>query len=138
MRSCFYQIAMHRRPVSYMLIVAVLSLTLFPLHFHLHHAHDAGVHDDAAHGHAHTVDLHGLTEPGAVEHHDDSHAIEPTTYTAVKLSGLQLPLFFAAFVLLALLLPGVQHVLHRTVTVIRGLGRDTRYRLPLLRAPPLA
>lgn len=138
MNSSFHQIAAHRRAVSCLLMLAVLSLTLFPFHFHLHHAHDVADHGDSAPDHAHTVDLHGLAEIGVVGHHDEGHAIDPTAYAAVKMTGLQIPLFFAAFVLLVLLLPGTGHIRYRPVSDIRGIPGVSRYSLPLLRAPPLA
>ena len=138
MSSCFYKIAAQRRPVSYLLMLAVLSLTLFPFHFHLHHAQDVADDGDHAHGHVHTVDLHGFTDIDAADHHDESHAIDPTTYAAVKMTGLQLPLFFAAFMLLVLLLPRMQKQRHRLVPETHGCCRDVHYTLPPLRAPPHA
>jgi hypothetical protein len=136
MKSCFHKIALHKRGISCLLIVAFLVLALFPFHFHLHHADDAASHDSAAY--SHTIDMHAYADVSDVEHHGDGHAIEPTTYTTLKITTLQLPLFIAAFTLLVLLLPGAQHIRYRLVSVTQGSSRDTRYTTPPLRAPPRA
>ncbi len=119
-----------------MLIVAFLVLALFPFHFHLHHADDAASHDSAAY--THTIDMHVYADVSDVEHHGDGHAIEPTTYTTLKITTLQLPLFILAFTLLVLLLPAVQHVRYNLASLTRSCSQDTRYTTPPLRAPPRA
>ena len=114
MKSCFYTIARYRRGISCLLLAAFLLLALSPFHFHLHHSHDTGMH--GADAQSHTIDMHVYADVSDVEHHNDAHAIEPTTYITLKLSALQLPLFIAAFALLILLLPVTQHVRHSLLT----------------------
>jgi hypothetical protein len=134
MKSCFHQFALHKRGISFLLIPAFLLLTLFPFHFHLHHADDGVAHDSAAY--THTIDLHVLSDFADSNHHKNSHAIDPTAYASFKISGLRLPLFILAFSVLLLLLPGAQRIRYSLVYVIHGFTQKTRYNTPPLRAPP--
>jgi hypothetical protein len=127
---------MYKREVSYLLITALLVLTLFPFHFHMHHADDMASHGSDTY--SHTIDVHVYADVSDVEHHGDGHAIEPTTYTTLKISTLQLPLFITAFAILTLLLPVTQHVRFRLGSVNCRISRYFRYSNPPLRAPPRA
>jgi hypothetical protein len=133
MKSCFYKLALHKRGISFLLIPAFLLLTLFPFHFHLHHADGAAAHDPAAS--PHTIDMHVLSNIADADHHSGSHAIDPTAYAASKISALQLPLFIAAFALL-LLLPRVQQLRYQPISDIHAFTQHARYTFPPLRAPP--
>jgi hypothetical protein len=136
MKSCFHKIALHKRAISCLLIPAFLLLALFPFHYHLHHLTDGDAHDSV--DQRHVTDLHALTAIGDVDHHKDSHIIDPTSHATFKMSGLQLPLFILAFTLLALLQPGTQRIRYSLQSPSCSFAHQPRYSTPPLRAPPRA
>jgi hypothetical protein len=122
----------NRRSISWLLVVAVLGITLLPAHYHLHH-----LHSDDATAHTHTIDLHVIADKADQSHHDDASIFSATPDVVVKKTNPE----FSPYIILAILL-----VLLPTYTnLLRikadhgdlGLKRLYPYFSPLLRAPPL-
>ena len=132
MNPALHRIDAHRRGISHLLILAFLLLTLFPAHYHLHHADE---HSGAGTG-AHVADLHGHGDAGADDHEDGAHTVALTTDIALKSSGVQMPLL-ALFLTLTILLPvTAREIRPRPEPVDRKPPRLHRYDTPPLRAPP--
>lgn len=127
--------AMSSRTLSWMLVAALMLLTLVPYHVHLHH--DAKSTDDPAAVHGHVTDLHILVVPNGSDHHEASHTLEPTPDMTFKQTDMQLPVF-AAVLVLSLLLPSIGSVIRPPAVTARRLPRFNRHTTPPLRAPPRA
>ena len=117
--------------IVWLMVVAVLMLTLAPHHYHLHH--------DTAPGslsHQHSIDLHLLSDAHDEAHHDEAIAFEATPDGLVKPFGDK-PLNILLTVFLLALLPIVdsrtRHPSFRTAT---SLGHAFYHLTPPLRAPP--
>lgn len=114
-----------------MLVVALLSLVLFPYHYHLSHI-EGPLEVGAA---THVVDSHlhvGIEDAGA----DDYHTVESSTDITLKSPAFPLPLFAILFVF-AFVLP-LNKRLQRQMVALRDQVRPAHlpYSSPPLRAPP--
>ncbi len=69
------------RKISWLLVCAVLSLTLFPAHLHLHH--DQDLHSNSS-THEHVLDVHMATAQLDEEHHEDATVIDTVANVLVK------------------------------------------------------
>ena len=131
------KIVISYKPISWLLIAAILLVTFLPAHYHLHHIYNDDAFSSAAR-HAHVIDLHVLTESAGQSHHDDEATIIAVSPDGiVKKSNPE----FSPFIMLAivlLLLPALN----------KGINIPLNYRstdpkkpyphfIPLLRAPPL-
>ena len=117
-----------------MLILAFLSLTLFPYHYHLHHAADTQAHDVGIQDHV--IDIHGHLDASGFSHHDDSHTINPVTDVPIKKSNVPLQLVFVLLTLLLIMPLLTQKVRQHPRSVKHRLPLSNFYTTPPLRAPP--
>lgn len=119
--------------ISWMLIAAILLVTLVPVHYHLHHLFSA----DAS-KHAHVVDIHLLADATDSDHHDnDDHSFSATPDGVLKTKNSVLPPFFLIAVLLVFLPILANTTRFQPYYPDSGLKRNYRYLFSLLRAPPL-
>ena len=125
------KVRIHCPSIAWLMVAAVLALTLAPHHYHLHH----GSASDAV-AHEHTIDLHLLSDINDEAHHDEAIVFELTPDGLLKpLSDNPLNLLLSAFLLalLPLVDSGIRHRLQRKATRLR----QAFYQLsPPLRAPP--
>ena len=121
------------RSISWALIAALLSVLLFPAHYHLHHIDS--IDTDA---HAHAIDLHVITDKQALTHHDEGTSIFEAAPDGIvkKVSPVFLPGLLAIFLLVILAI--------RQVQIRRGSVKDNPdpdrlypFFSPPLRAPPV-
>jgi hypothetical protein len=120
-----------KRAIVSLLVLSLLSLTLFPYHYHLHHVD----HPTLNGAPTHLVDSHrhlGLEDAGA----NDYHAVESGSDVTLKPTGFQLPLF-ALLLALVMLLPWSAGDRYRS-SVATGRPRPSflPHNTPPLRAPP--
>lgn len=117
-----------------MLILAFLSLTLFPYHYHLHHIADPLTHDLDIQNHV--IDIHGYMDISGFSHHDASHTVQPTTDISLKKPGIQLPWVVILVALLFALHLFAQQGRQHPLSVKHRPPRFNYYTSPPLRAPP--
>jgi len=123
--------------INGLLVLAFLSLTLFPYHLHLHHHDDEAVAPANITTQGHVTELHGVLDPTHSEHHQDSHTIEPASDITLKSSIIKLP-FAALILVLAILLPLFKRVLSlQPAAIDQRITYHRWYTTPPLRAPPL-
>lgn len=133
MLTLFHSNAAFRHQTSWILVAALLMLTLVPFHYHLHH--DDQALSDASGVPNHVTDIHILGDNDS-DHHEGSHTLEPTPDIALKQSGVPLPVF-AALLVLSVLLPLVTGLSVKPAAVFaQRLPRFHRHNTPPLRAPP--
>jgi len=134
MNPALRNIATHKKAINWLLVLAFLSLTLFPYHYHLHHTDDPTEIGAATHVHVVEPHLHvGIEDAGD---HDGNHTIESSSGITLKTSGPQLPLFAMLFVL-SLLLPFNRREEHQlSAPVNQELPPHNPGITPPLRAPP--
>ena len=121
------------RSIGWVLIAALLSVLLFPAHYHLHHidSTDSSVH-------AHAVDLHVITGKQALSHHDEGTSIFEAAPDGIvkKVSPVFLPGLLVVFSLVML---AVCHdrIRYRPVKDDPNPDRLHPFFVPPLRAPPV-
>lgn len=120
------------KSISWLLVLAVLLVTLLPAHYHLHHLYSA---DTATHGHV--IDLHLAIDEMGDSHHDEAGSIASSPDGIVKKSNAAFPLFIALAIVLAILPILTTRTIIRPVHKNAGLKQSYPYFSPLLRAPPL-
>ena len=139
--SAGYTLASINKSISWLVIAAILLVVFLPSHYHLHHLynHDAAgsVTESHTQAHAHTIDLHVLTEQAGQSHHDEATSIAASPDGIVKKTSPDLfpfILLVMTFLLLAALSKTNNSRLNYT-----GAGIKQRYPhfIPQLRAPPL-
>jgi hypothetical protein len=130
----FYTSAARQETIGWMLILAFLSLTLFPRHYHIHHVADPVVHDSSIQ--EHVIDIHSHADINDISHHINIHIIKSSVDSSLKTPGFQ-PSWVAIPVIFSLLLPLLAHKGHRyPLSAMQRLPRFIRHRIPPLRAPP--
>lgn len=124
----------------WLLVIAVLVMAFFPVHYHFHHLDLSDLDGHAHHSvdHEHKIDLHLLMDKHDMQHHD----IDATSFTAVPDDAIKSLSFVKAFILLALVL-AVMPAVQQLVTIApkrRNAARKRRrpHFIPQLRAPPLS
>ena len=144
MNACRKLIVTHKS-ISWLLVVAVIYITLLPVHYHLHHmaiddihSVDAINHSHVAINHSHVIDLHLMTDKSGQLHHDDeATSIAASPDGIVKKTNPA----FSPFILLAIVLVLFPVLIKRLKIWLdyRSIGFNKSYPhfLPLLRAPPL-
>ncbi len=119
------------RVISLMLVLGLLSFSLFPHHFHLHHADasvDAGAVAHVIHAHQHI----GVEDAGS----NDSHTLEASSDITIKSPGPLIPILALVF-LVALLLPRQRLTRYRLSRVgTYPCPSFVPHNTPPLRAPP--
>lgn len=134
MITSFYRIAMHREAISWVLILAFLSLTLFQNHYHMYHGPASVMQDSGSQ--EHVTAIHGHTDIQDISHHEDSHTIQPAADASLKTPGVQLHwvIILMTFSLLLPLLALAGRQL--PLPILHRLPRFNRRSTPPLRAPP--
>jgi hypothetical protein len=121
------------KSTCWLLVAAIILITLLPAHYHLHHL----THSDSA-THAHTTDLHLLMKAVDQSHHDEntqSFSAVPDGITK-KTDSAFFPLIFIV-ICLALLLPLIFRINRLLDYSTIGLKKIHYHLSPPLRAPPL-
>lgn len=117
--------------ISWLLVVAIIALTLLPTHLHLGHTDS---HPSASH--KHTTSLHIAIDNIADDHHSDATVLSVTPDVLVKKVNDN-PLLAAAILLVTLLLLAVTSRPLKYATNANRHRLSTFYSLtPPLRAPP--
>ncbi len=142
MNSGRHDMATRKKAFSWLLMLAFLSLAVFPYHYHLHHvdAHD-GVRVAAP---VHVLDTHFYTGSNEsddhsdqhMDGHDNSHTIESSSDITIKSSTSKLPLLALLFTISLLLLFSKREKLLRLAPLDRKRPSFNPYHTPPLRAPP--
>lgn len=127
----FYRHAAGQSAISVMLVMAVLLVALFPLHFHLHH--EAHAPAEAA---EHSTDIHFYADASGIDHHGDSHSLEPVSDTTSRGSSAYPPVFAALLCLVLLWTFAAQGISLTQLPHSLQLPRFNRHSSPPLRAPP--
>lgn len=130
------KIVISYKPLSWLLIAAILLVTFLPAHYHLHHSYD-DTFGATATGHEHIIDLHVLTEKTGHSHHDEATIIAASPDGIFKKSN---PDFFP-FILLIIVLQ-LLPVLCKQINIplnyrSTDIKQSYHHFTPLLRAPPL-
>jgi hypothetical protein len=124
-----------RDAINWTLILALLLLTLVPFHYHLRH--DSGAPSDVMSVDNHVADVHVLADDHPVDHHQNSHSIDPAPDITLKHGSAQAPLF-AILLGWSILYPlgaGIFRYAQRARS--QRLSSFNRHSTPPLRAPPL-
>ena len=125
----------YRLAISWILVAAMLALTLFPYHYHLHHDDQPSPTSIGAQDHA--IEFHSVLDIVEADHQHDDHTIDSSTDIALKSMGVQLP-FIVLILSLLLPLPSFTRVdRRRYVSASHKLPNAYRHKVPPLRAPPL-
>ena len=140
------------KSVSWLVMVAVAMLSLFPVHMHLHHDEDVlassqhdrefalnfSDHETTLHVSEHETTLHAISDTtGHSEHHEDAGVVSATLDTLLKKNSNS-PLFIAILIGIVAIL-GITlstHIPLRSHVFTRFRKRYI-YNSPSLRAPPL-
>jgi hypothetical protein len=129
-----WKLLIQRKSISWQLIAVLLFVTLLPAHYHLHH-HDSA--ETAAH--AHSIDLHLISDDAGQSHHDEDTSIFAATPDVIAKKDKP---GFSVYIPLAILL--VLILVHNHQSRIRHDQSDQclephySYFSPPLRAPPPA
>ena len=130
--STFGKPIINSKPIGWLLVLAVLLITLLPAHYHLHH-----LYSTATATHAHVIDLHLTIDEVGDSHHDEAASIASSPDGIVKKSTAAFPLFIALAIVLTIL------PILKTRTLIHPAHKNTALQqsyphfTPPLRAPPL-
>lgn len=121
--------------ISITLIVALLFITIWPAHFHVHHANEDTGHGHS-HGHKHIVDMHADVRDMDASHHQDAQVLKASPDGVLKTPLVKV----LPFLLLAMVLAVVATRSKRLIkTYRRQLFIPTGYldhHSPPLRGPP--
>lgn len=95
--SARHKINSNRRPISWLLILSVFMLTVFPAHLHLHHEDNPLLSDQVSYlnesarndtvGHEHEIDLHLLSDNSGEDHHEQAHVIKASPEVLTRSLG---------------------------------------------------
>ena len=129
----FYKLLTHRKSISLQLTAVLLFVTLLPAHYHLHHHESVG---RAAH--AHSIDLHLISDDRGQSHHDEDTSIFSATPDAIAKQGKpDFPIDIPLAILLVLILAHNNRNRIRPDQNDQCLKPHYPYFSPPLRAPPL-
>lgn len=118
------------RFIGWLLITALIVLTVQPVHVHLEHKDAASAQD-----HEHVIDLHFSADNVTSTDHKD--AIFPVTQEGMLKKSGGNPLLAAILVCLSFLLSGVAYTGRQRLIIFRILPGSGWYSItPPLRAPP--
>jgi hypothetical protein len=134
MTLSFYRTAASQGATSWMLILALVSATLFPQHYHMHHVDDSVLHESGVR--IHVMDLHSHAQIDDISHEEDGHTVNTATDISLNTPGFQLP-WVAILVTVLLLLPApAAGGRQRPTPLLHQLPCFNRHKTPPLRAPP--
>ena len=131
--STWRKIIVNDKAINWLLVVAVLLVTLMPAHYHLSHLFDNHSSD-----HAHVIDFHLITDKTDQSHHGEDTAVFTATPDGiVKKSNPD----FSPFIFLAVLLV-LFPIFNNQLRFYQGYGdvnlkQSYHHFSPPLRAPPL-
>ena len=118
------------RAIGWLLIAALIVLTVQPMHVHLEHADDA-----SAQNHEHVIDLHFSADNVTSADHND--AVFPVTPEGMLKKFGDNPLLAVLFLCLSFLLLGIPFTSRQRLITLHILPRPGWYCItPPLRAPP--
>ena len=118
------------RFIGWLLIAALVVLTVQPVHVHLEHKDAASAQD-----HEHVIDLHFSHDNVTSADHND--AVFPVTQEGMLKQYIDNPLLAAILICLLFLLPGVVCTGRQRLIIFRVLPGSGWYSIaPPLRAPP--
>ncbi len=136
-----YTLKMTNKSISWLVIAAILLAVFLPSHYHLHHLynHDAAGSVTGSHtqAHAHTIDLHVLTEQAGQSHHDEATSIAASPDGIVKKISSDLFPFILLVMAFHLLAALSKHNNSRLNYTSAGIKQRYPHFTPQLRAPPL-
>ena len=129
-----WKLLIQRKSINWQLIAVFLFVTLLPAHYHLHHHNSA---EPAAH--AHSIDLHLISDDAGQSHHDEDTSIFAATPDVIAKKdkpgySVYIPL---AILLVLILSHNLQHRV-RPDQSDQYLESHYPYFSPLLRASPLS
>ena len=135
--NLFGKTAINYKSISWLLVVAILLVTILPAHYHLHHLHGDDMHSATAGVPAHVIDLHLLTDSTGQSHHnEDVTSIAASPDGIVKKSNpVFAPFIFLAIMLVLFLFLNKQIKIRIDYKYI-NLKQSYPHFTPLLRAPP--
>lgn len=121
------------KSISWLLVAAILLITLLPAQYHLHH-----LFKDNSFTRTQVIDLHLVTDKAGQSHHDKDEKIFATAPTGMVEKDN--PTFFPVFLLVALLI--LLPLIHYRAVPPPDSGNISLkqffyYLSPPLRAPPL-
>lgn len=88
--------------ISVLTIIALLFITIWPAHIHVHHVDEAIGHGHS-HAHQHVVDLHADANDIDASHHQDAHVLKVSPDGMLKTPFVKvLPFLLLAIVLVVL------------------------------------
>ena len=129
------------RSISWLLILAIVLVSLLPAHYHLHHLLnddlDSAVTSAASVAHAHVIDLHLSIDNAGQSHHDeDATSIAASPDGIVKKTSQVFSPFILLIIVLALFpVLSIRIKFWLNYNYI-ALKRSFPHFTPLLRAPP--
>jgi hypothetical protein len=92
--------SIRNQQISVLLIVALLFITIWPAHFHVHHAEVEGKH---GHVHKHVVDLHADAKGIDTAHHQDAQVLKASPDGMLKTPLVKVLPFLLLAIALAVL-----------------------------------
>jgi hypothetical protein len=129
-----WKLLIQRKSINWQLIAVLLFVTLLPAHYHLHH-HDSA--EPAAH--AHSIDLHLISDDAGQSHHDaDTSIFAATPDVIAKKDKPDLSFYIPLAILLVLILAQNHQNRIRPDQSNQCLKPHYPYFSPPLRAPPLS
>lgn len=131
--STWRKLIINYKSTSWLLVAAIIAITLLPAHYHLHHLFNT---DSTAHDHV--IDLHVMSDKAEHSHHDEgTEIISATPDGFVEKASTAFPPFILLAILL-LLLPRLNYRISARLNYRDINLRQTYFHLsPPLRAPPL-
>ena len=127
-----WKLLIQRKSINWQLIAVLLFVTLLPAHYHLHH-HDSV--EPAAH--AHSIDLHLISDDAGQSHHDEDTSIFAATPDVIaKKDKPGYSVYIPLAILLVLILAHNHQHRARPGQSDQYLEPHYPYFSPLLRAPP--
>ena len=121
------------KSISWLLVTAILLMTLLPAHYHLHHS-DSTVTST----HSHAVDLHLTADKAGQSHHDeDAPVFSATPDGIVKTSNPEIFPFILLAVALVLSPLTKKRIRIKPYKITSGIKQSFPHFSPPLRAPPL-
>lgn len=134
MKLKFHKYSVRRDAISWMLVVSLLLLTLFPFHYHLHH--DVSAQINGATTHSHVTELHILEAANDADHYEVGHTVDSAVDPTLKYNNVWPPVFVILLTLSVLLPLSMRTFSYAQLSLSQRLPRFIRHSSPPLRAPP--
>lgn len=134
MRHISHKTITYKQAAVWLLVLAFVSMTLLPYHYHLHHEDHSSPADVTTK--SHLVELHSALTTADSDHHQESHTVEPASDIRLKSANIHIPLAILVLSLMLLMPPVIRVYSLRLATESHQLILQRWYTSPLLRAPP--